>query len=223
MNLYCSHEFLEGWILTKWKKKREGGGTRCTEFVEESCPCFGGGKAVFCVTAWGGVSSFLKLSPLPGRGVFSASLHCTFQGTVNNHPPRKRTACLWVPVLWPHSTRSLGGLIWSLLECVLVEVVYSLCAEQGLWNISPCRILAGQIFSVSRPELYFINEIQGEKEVVNTAAHQISYRVFWKLWNTLGLCFVVVLPPAPFFVFQKWKLWYSFSYILDFFFTHLEY
>lgn len=49
MNLYCSHEFLEGWILTKWKKKREGGGARCTEFVEESCPCFGGGKAVFCV------------------------------------------------------------------------------------------------------------------------------------------------------------------------------
>lgn len=22
MNLYCSHEFLEGWILTKWKKKK---------------------------------------------------------------------------------------------------------------------------------------------------------------------------------------------------------
>lgn len=24
MNLYCSHEFLEGWILTKWKKKKKG-------------------------------------------------------------------------------------------------------------------------------------------------------------------------------------------------------
>ena len=26
MNLYCSHEFLEGWILTKWKKKGRVGG-----------------------------------------------------------------------------------------------------------------------------------------------------------------------------------------------------
>lgn len=117
------------------------------------CSCFSDGKAVFCATAWGSVL-FLTGSPLPGRGVFSASLHCTFQGTVNNHHPRKRTACLWVPILWLHLTRSLGGLFWSLLACVLVEVVYSLRAEQGLWNISRCWILAGQIFSVSRPELY---------------------------------------------------------------------
>lgn len=35
MNLCCSHEFMDGWILTK-KEKREGGGPDVLEFVENS-------------------------------------------------------------------------------------------------------------------------------------------------------------------------------------------
>lgn len=71
MNLYCSHEFLEGWILTKWKK-RKGGGARCTKFVE----------ALFLLQWWEGCLLCYGLR----KCVISESQPLTWEGCVFSIP-----------------------------------------------------------------------------------------------------------------------------------------
>lgn len=97
--------------------------------------------------------SFSKIQPLPRR--------LWFFGFPSPYIPRncyscsRRTQlCLWVPLLWSHSGGSVGGQMQSLPERLLREAVHPACTEWGRWNVLWCWILAGQIFFLSRPELY---------------------------------------------------------------------
>ena len=118
-------EAMNFWMVgySPKKKKREREGPRCPWICGTSSLVlyfsnWRAGRGSFCSSshlegtfysmAWRGVASFLKLNPLPGRAVgFLAPLHCTFQGTVDNHHPKKKQLvfgfrfCDHIPrVLW---------------------------------------------------------------------------------------------------------------------------
>lgn len=141
--------WISGWLDTHQKRKK--GSVRdpdVLEFVEQavlfSTSVIGGlGEAVFALrhTLKGllyhglkGSCIFSKTQPLTweGCGVFGTpSLYIS--GNCWQPSSQEETACLWVQILWSHSTSTVSGLTGSLPQCLLEEgVVFHVCGVRAL-------------------------------------------------------------------------------------------
>lgn len=150
------------------KKKREGGGPRCTWMCGKCSLVLifrnwrAGKAALLFATPWTdhllfhGLKECIssKTQPLTWEGSgLSASLHVRFRKHVPLWSEEENNSS-WVQILWWYSSHS-GERTWSILESLLItEVVYFMCTEQGHRKTSWGCMLAGLLFFLSRPELY---------------------------------------------------------------------